>query len=498
MTEIKTRYPELETILEKYDVRIGIEVHCQLLTQSKIFSPSQNKANEAPNSLIDETCLGLPGALPVLNEACLDLALRMALALNCNIQERSSFSRKNYYYPDLPKGYQITQYDKPFCLNGYLTLESGKKINIERIQLEEDAAKNIHVGSATLIDYNRAGVGLIEIVSYPDIYSPEEASDYLKKLHSYCVNLDISEGSMEKGHFRADANVSIKPKGQKELGVRCEIKNINSFKYLEKAIAHEIQRHYKIIASGETVHYETRGYDSDKGETYSLRTKASAQDYRFFPEPDLQDLLISKERIEKVKRELPELPEAKEERFKKDYKLPSYDAKIIASNKIYSQYFESLVLKLNENVSSKTISNFFMTDILRALKLHSESKGISLDDIHEIPYPLDYSCQLLDLTTKGTISNRIAKEVFEETLESSKSPLEIIEKRSLTQVSDESQIRKICLSIIESHSSQLNDYLNGKDRLFGFFIGQAMKASNGKLNPKKLNMIMKEEINNRK
>jgi aspartyl-tRNA(Asn)/glutamyl-tRNA(Gln) amidotransferase subunit B len=479
-------------------VTIGIEVHCQLLTKSKIFSPSQNKANEAPNSHIDETCLALPGALPVLNEACLDLGLRMALALNCEIQEYSSFSRKNYYYPDLPKGYQITQYDKPFCLEGYLPLESGRNIKIERIQLEEDAAKNIHVGSSTLIDYNRAGIGLIEIVSHPDIHSPEEASEYLKKLHSYCVNLEISEGSMEKGHFRADANVSIKPKGQKELGTRCEVKNINSFKYLEKAIAHEIQRHYKIIESGKEIHYETRGYNSEKGETYSLRAKASAQDYRFFPEPDLPDLFISKERIERVKKTLPELPESKEKRFVEDYKLPSYDAKIIASNKIYSKYFESLVRKLKESVSTKTISNFFMTDILRALKVYSESKGISLDDIHEIPYSLDYSYQLLDLVSKGTISNRTAKEVFEETLESSKSPLEIIQERSLTQVSDEVEIRKICLTVIENNPSQLSDYFNGRERLFGFFIGQAMKASNGKLNPKNLNKIMKEEIDKRK
>lgn len=294
-------YPKVHEIMKKYDVVIGIEVHCQLATKSKMFSSSKNAYGDSPNSNIDPTCLGLPGALPTINEDAVNLAICMGLALKSEIQPVSIFARKNYFYPDLPKGYQITQYDRPICLGGELILSSEKRVGIERIQIEEDAGKNIHVGATSLVDYNRSGVGLIEIVTTPDISSPEEASDYLRKLHSYVVNLDISDGDLERGNFRADANISIKLKNSKVLGTRCEIKNVNSFKYLEKAIAFEIERQYEVIESGGEIVMETRGYDSDKNVTFSQRSKESAKDYRYFPEPDLPPLIITQERIERLK-----------------------------------------------------------------------------------------------------------------------------------------------------------------------------------------------------
>ena len=315
-------YPKIVEVMKKYDVVIGIEVHCQLATKSKMFSSSKNAYGDTPNSNIDPTCLGLPGALPTLNEEAIDLAIRMGLALKSEIQTVSVFARKNYFYPDLPKGYQITQYDRPICFGGEIILSSGKKIGIERIQIEEDAGKNIHVGTCSLVDYNRSGVGLIEIVSAPDLSSPEEASEYLRKLHSYVVNLDISDGDLERGNFRADANVSIKPKGSNILGRRCEIKNVNSFKYIEKAIVYEIERQYDVIETGGEIQMETRGYDSDKNVTISQRSKESAKDYRYFPEPDLPPLIVTKERIERVRQNMPELPESKAARLIQNYSLP--------------------------------------------------------------------------------------------------------------------------------------------------------------------------------
>lgn len=487
-------YPLLNKLTEKYDIVIGIEVHCQLATKSKMFSRALNSYGDAPNSNIDPTCVGLPGALPVLNEEGVNLAIRMGLALGSKIQPVSIFARKNYFYPDLPKGYQITQYDKPICFDGELTLQNNKKIRIERIQIEEDAGKNIHIGSTSLIDYNRSGVGLIEIVSRPDISSPEEASEYLKKLHSYVVYLNISDGNMERGNFRADANVSIKLKNSEKLGQRCEIKNVNSFKYLEKAIAFEAYRQYEILESGGSITMETRGYDSDKNITFSQRTKESAKDYRYFPEPDLPPLVISEERIEKVRQSLPELPEAKSARFVESYHLPEYDAKVITASKISSDYFEALVSALAQKVDAKTISNYFMTDILKAVKVTAEAQGISSDELSEVPVPLSYSVTLLELQANGTISGRIAKEIFEEMLQTQKSPEQIMKEKNLVQISDESSIENICKQVIEGNQNQLQEYLNGKEKLFGFFVGQAMKLSGGKLNPSKLNEIMKKQI----
>lgn len=483
-------------MMHNYEVVIGIEVHCQLATKSKIFSRSRNSYGDPPNSNIDPVCLGLPGALPVLNEECVNLALRMGLALHSNIQKISVFARKNYFYPDLPKGYQITQYDKPICLGGFLELESGKKIGIERIQLEEDAGKNIHVGSASFIDYNRSGVGLIEIVSCPDISSPQEASAYLKKLHSLVVNLNISDGDMERGNFRADANVSVRLKGDARFGTRCEIKNVNSFKYIEKAIQYEFERQVKLIESGGTVVMETRGYDSDKNITISQRSKEQAQDYRYFPEPDLPPLVVSEKRIEHIRLTMPELPDDRAKRYQKEFKIPEYDAKVISTSKANSDYFEQLVVKLKGIVEPKVVSNFFMTDILRVIKLQEEQLPNSATD--HVPVSVEHSAILLKLQADGVISGRTAKDVFDIMLKEKKSPDLIVQEKGFVQISDDSAVETICSQVLEENQDKLKEYLSGKDKLFGFFVGQAMKLSQGQLNPTKANQILKKLIDSYK
>ncbi|MES2614678.1 MAG: Asp-tRNA(Asn)/Glu-tRNA(Gln) amidotransferase subunit GatB [Bdellovibrionota bacterium] len=493
MTDSKN-YPFLNKVTEKYDIVIGIEVHCQLATKSKMFSRSKNSYGDAPNSNIDATCTGLPGALPVINDEAVNLAICMGLALGSKIQPISIFARKNYFYPDLPKGYQITQYDKPICFDGELALQNNKIVRIERVQIEEDAGKNIHIGNTSLVDYNRSGVGLIEIVSRPDITSPEEASEYLKKLHSYVVNLNISDGDMERGNFRADANVSIKLKDSTVLGQRCEIKNVNSFKYIEKAIAYEVMRQYELIEAGGQVTMETRGYDSEKNITFSQRTKESAKDYRYFPEPDLPPLIVSQERIEKVRAQMPELPEAKAQRFTKDYGLPEYDAKVITASKVNANYFEALITAIEGKIETKTIANYFMTDVMRAIKMDAEAKGVSTDELTEISIPLEHSVRLLKLQAEGTISGRIAKEIFEDMVHTKKSPDEIVKSKNLIQISDDMSIALICEKVVNENQEQLKEYLSGKEKLFGFFVGQAMKLSGGKLNPAKLNEIMKKII----
>lgn len=480
---------------DKYEVVIGIEVHCQLATKSKIFSRSRNSYGDPPNSNIDPVCLGLPGALPVLNEECVNLALRMGFALHSTIQKMSVFARKNYFYPDLPKGYQITQYDKPICLGGFLELDSGKKIGIERIQLEEDAGKNIHVGSASFIDYNRSGVGLIEIVGCPDISSPQEASAYLKKLHSLVVNLNISDGDMERGNFRADANVSVRLKGSTQFGTRCEIKNVNSFKYIEKAIQYEFERQVKVLESGGKIVMETRGYDSDKNITVSQRSKEQAQDYRYFPEPDLPPLVISDERIETIRSTMPELPEERAKRYQKDFKIPEYDSKVISASKSNSEYFEKLVFKLQGKVESKVVSNFFMTDILRVIKLQEEQTENASENI---PVSVEHSALLLALQADGVISGRIAKDVFEIMLSEKKSPDLIVQEKGFVQISDDAAVEKVCAQVIDENQDKLTEFLNGKEKLFGFFVGQAMKLSQGQLNPAKANQILKKLIESRR
>ncbi len=476
----------------EYDTVIGIEIHCQLASEKKIFCQSENAFGNSPNYHIDPTCTGLPGALPVLNPKCVSLALRLALATDSAIAPRSSFDRKNYFYPDNPKGYQITQFRTPFCSEGQIILKSGKKIRIQRIQLEEDAGKSIHVGDASLLDYNRSGVGLIEIVSHPDISSPEEAIEYLKIIHNLVVHLEISDGNMEQGNFRADANVSIKPKGSPILGNRVEIKNVNSFKYLEKAVQYEVQRQARVLSEGQKIVQETRGFDSDKNETFSQRTKEDAQDYRYFPEPDLPDLLISEEWISSVKEAMPELPQIRSLRYQEKYDLPTYDADLIASWKEGSQYFDHLLSKVSPQVTPKIVSNFYMAEILKIVKIYQENKGTQ--EITEVPYPLDWAATILLETQKGKITGRLAKEVLDLSFEKNQDPKTIIQEKGFTVLDDPKAIEKVIQEIALKHPSEVKAYQEGKEKLFGFFVGQVMKVTAGKADPKVVNDILKKVL----
>jgi len=486
----------MEQILKHYDVVIGIEVHCQLATATKIFSRSGNQFGCPPNSLIDPTATGLPGALPVINGFCVDLAIRMGLATHCAIQPVSIFTRKNYFYPDLPKGYQITQLDHPICTDGHVTLTSGKKIRIQRIQLEEDAGKNLHIGNASLVDYNRSGVGLIEIVSHPDVSSPEEAVEYLKHLHNLAVHLEISDGNMEEGNFRADANVSLKPKGQVALGQRTEIKNVNSFRYLEKAIHYEIKRQFEILRTGGTIDMETRGYDSDKDETFTQRSKENAPDYRYFPEPDLPPLVVTAEHVARVAQQMPELPAQRQLRYERDLQLPTYDAALISQWKVGAQYFEDLVKSLQSQnpIQAKVISNYYMTEVLRAVKVTCESKGLSLEQLDQVPIPLAHSQQLLTLVAQGTISARMAKDVFEDMMANQESPESLVQKKGLVQITDDKNIVAIIDQVMTEHHQRVLEYQQGKQKLFGFFVGEAMKKSQGTLNPQKLSDLLRQKL----
>lgn len=490
----QTAYKNVAEISKKYDVVIGLEVHCQLATKSKIFCQSANSYGDAPNSNIDPTCTGLPGALPVVNEACVDLAIRMGLATDCTVQPVSIFARKNYFYPDLPKGYQITQFDKPICTDGIVELESGKKVRIERIQLEEDAGKNMHVGTASLIDFNRAGVGLIEIVSRPDLTTPEECSEYLRKLHALALHLDISDADLDRGNFRFDANVSIKLKGAEKLGQRAEIKNVNSFRFIEKAIAYEVERQFEIIEAGGRIIMETRGYDSEKNVTFSQRSKESAHDYRYFPEPDLPPLIVSDERLERVRTAMPELPRVKAKRFVATMGLPEHDASVLTSSRRNSAYFEALVQKLGNLVEPKTISSYFLTELFRAIRIKADEQGVSSDDLTEIPVSIEHSAELLTLQTKGVISGRTAKDVFEDMLATGKSPQKIVDEKGLVQVSDDGAISKIIDQVISENQKQLAELLAGNEKVYGFFVGQAMKLGGGKLNPGKVNEFLKAAL----
>lgn len=491
-------FSEVREVSRKYDIVIGIEIHCQLATESKLFSVSANAFGSVPNSNIDPTCLGLPGALPVLNEACVDLAIRMGIATDCTVEPVSVFERKNYFYPDLPKGYQITQLDMPVCSNGTVELTSGKKVRIDRIQLEEDAGKNIHQEGSSLLDFNRSGVGLIEIVSAPDLSSPEEASEYVKRIHAYAVNLGVSDGDMERGNFRADANVSLKPKGQTTLGQRTEIKNLNSFKFLEKAIAFEIERQCEVLESGGFVAMETRGYNSTQNETFSQRSKESAHDYRYFPEPDLPPLFVSKERIARVKASMPELPEAKAKRLATTFGVTESDARLLATNKVICEYFETLMKALDGKVEAKSVCHYTLTEITRVIRNLAENSASTTEELVEVPVPIAHSLEIILLLNAGTLNIRMVREILDESLLTGQTPKSIVDSKGLMQVSDDGPLLAIINKVLSENEAQLNSYLNGKDKLFGFFVGQCMKSGDGKLNPARLNDLLKESLESKR
>lgn len=474
----------------EFEPVIGLEIHAQLNTKSKIFSPTSTEFGGTPNSHVSPICLGMPGVLPVLNKEVLEYAFKTAIALNCELHPRSRFARKNYFYPDLPKGYQISQYEEPFSTNGWLdigTNGSTKRINITRIHMEEDAGKLIHdnLGNSSFVDLNRAGVPLVEIVSEPELSSAEEAVEYMKKLRSILRYIGVCDGNMEEGSLRCDANVSVKPKGSDKLGTKAEIKNVNSFKYVQKAIEHEIKRQILLLENGEEVIQETRLFDSNKGVTFSMRSKEEAHDYRYFPDPDLLPVVIEKEQIEEIRNSLPELPDQRLTRFKEEYNLPEYDAGVLTSTKEIADYFEDCLKKYN---NPKIVSNWIMTEVLRELK--------GEDDINSFGITPDKLGELLILIEDGTISGKIAKDVFEDMFTSGKSANQIVEEKGMKQISDQSELENIVSRILADHPDEISRYKAGDQKLMGFFVGQVMKETKGKANPKIVNEILRRGLSN--
>lgn len=476
-------------VKEKYEAVIGLEVHAQLLTRSKIFCGCSTKFGAAPNTQTCPVCLGLPGVLPVLNREAVNFALMMALATHCEIAPRCRFARKNYFYPDLPKGYQISQYEEPLAMKGYVEIALDgevKKIGLTRIHMEEDAGKSIHEGSAdtSLVDFNRTGVPLIEIVSEPDIRTPQEAVEYLKRLREILRYLGICDGNMEEGSFRCDANVSIRPGGESKLGTKTEVKNINSFRFVQRALEYEISRQIGVVESGDTVVQETRLWDSGRGVTVSMRSKEEAHDYRYFPEPDLVPLEISAEWQQEIRKKLPELPDEKRERFISEYEIPEYDARVLTSSRALADFFEACI---KEYRKPKVISNWIMGDLLRDLRL----SGLEVEESPMKPRQLSKMIKMID---DGVISGKIAKTVFEEMYRSGKDPDVIVKEKGLVQITDESAIEGYIERVIEENPKEVQAYRGGKDKLIGFFVGQVMKLSGGKANPAVVNEMLKKKL----
>ena len=475
----------------QWDVVIGLEIHAQLATKSKIFSGASTAYGGEPNTQACLVDLGYPGTLPVLNQKAIEMAIRFGLAVGAEISTRSIFARKNYFYPDLPKGYQISQLDLPIVVGGQMSIlnNDGEEriIGITRAHLEEDAGKSIHEGfdDSSGIDLNRAGTPLLEIVSEPDISSAGEAVAYMKKIHSIVRYLGICDGNMQEGSFRCDANVSIKPFSQDELGTRTELKNLNSFKFVEKAIQHEVMRQIEVIEDGGEIVQETRLYDSDSDETRSMRSKEEANDYRYFPDPDLLPVIIDKDYINEIKDSLPELPSAKKERFINTYNLRSNDAEVLTASKQLADFYEE-VKHLTE-IDAQIVANWIIGDYTAALNkddLDIVGSKISASDL----------AGLLNKIADQTISGKIAKEVFESMWRGEGSAEEIIEKKGLVQITDDSEIENIVNQVIENNPSQVKDYLDGKSQLLGYFVGQIMKETKGKANPQKVNEILRRKL----
>lgn len=469
----------------EYEPVIGLEVHAQLLTETKIFCACSTKFGAKPNSQVCPICLGMPGVLPVLNDKALEYAVRAAVAANCEVSDKSRFARKNYFYPDLPKGYQISQYEEPLSERGWLEIEtngSKKRIGITRIHLEEDAGKLVHENSESMsyVDLNRAGVPLIEIVSEPDISTLDEAVAYMKKLRSILMYIGVCDGNMEEGSLRCDANVSVRRTGVEELGTKTEIKNVNSFKFIYKALEYEIKRQIMLLENGKPVLQETRLFDSNRNLTFSMRSKEEAHDYRYFPDPDLLPVTVDREWVEQIKKSLPELPDQRFERYVEHFEIPQYDAGVLTASRDVADYFEECLMYCDK---PKLVSNWIMTEVLRELKSEDEIKSFKVS-----PKML---CDLLDLIEDGTISGKIAKEVFGEMVINGKGANEIIIEKGIKQISDLGEIEKFIKDIIEKNPDQVARYNAGEDKLLGFFVGQVMKATQGKANPKIVNETLK-------
>jgi aspartyl-tRNA(Asn)/glutamyl-tRNA(Gln) amidotransferase subunit B len=473
----------------KYEAVIGLEVHAQLQTNTKIFCGCETRFGEEANTRTCPVCIGMPGVLPVLNKKVLEYTIKTGLATHCTISAYSRFARKNYFYPDLPKGYQISQYELPICERGYVEIVvdgTVKRIGLTRIHMEEDAGKNLHTteANASLVDLNRAGTPLMELVSEPDIRTAEEAAEYLKKLRAILRYIEVSDADMEKGNFRCDANVSIRPVGATEFGTRAEVKNVNSFKFVQKAIEYEIKRQAKVLDEGGKVVQETRLFDSTKGVTFSMRSKEEAHDYRYFPEPDLVPIVAAKELVEAIKKTIPELPDAKRSRFVEQYSLPEYDADMLTQSRAMADYYEEAA-KLSGQ--PKVVSNWIMGELMRLLNAENR-------DIDTCPIKPDRLAGMIKLIDSGVLSTKIAKTVFEEMYKTGKDAETVVQEQGLVQVSDTGALERIVDEVIKANPAQLADYKSGKEKLFGFFVGQAMKASKGKANPELMNQLLKKKL----
>ena len=476
-----------------YEMIIGLEVHAQLKTKSKIFCSCPTEFGKPANENTCPICLGMPGVIPVLNKKAIQLAMRACLSTNCQIASVNRFARKNYFYPDLPKGYQISQFELPLGIDGHVNIQingTKKKIGLTRIHMEEDAGKLIHgenLGSPgkSYVDFNRTGVPLVEIVSEPDLRSGEEAREYLTQLKSILDYAEVSDCNMEEGSLRCDANVSVRPEGQKEFGTRTETKNLNSFRFVQRAIEYEFNRQIKVLEQGDSIVQETRLYDSNKGVTFTMRSKEEAHDYRYFPEPDLVPVEISDEWIKETMDDLPELPEQKRERFVQSYNIPEYDAVVLTTSRNIADYYEKSVSLYPE---PKEISNWIMGELLRQLKIDGRK-------IDESPIKPEGLIALLKLIKEGTLSAKMAKTVFEEMYQSSKSATEIVAQKGLAQITDSSTIENLVDEILKINTGQVEQYKNGKEKVFGFLVGQIMKQSKGQADPALVNKLLKDRIN---
>ncbi len=478
----------------EYEAVIGLEVHAQLKTQTKAFCSCSAEFGAPPNTHTCPVCLGHPGALPVLNRQVVEFTLRIGLATNCTIRLRSLFARKNYFYPDLPKGYQISQYEEPICTDGWIDIElddgSLKRVGIARIHMEEDAGKSIHdLDVDTLVDLNRCGVPLIEIVSKPDLRSPREAYHYVRQIRRLVRYLGICDGNLEEGSLRCDANVSVRRRGEERLGTKTEVKNLNSFRNLEKALEYEIHRQIAILEAGGQVQHETRLWDAVRQETRPMRTKEQAHDYRYFPEPDLVPVVVTQEWLERVRSELPELPLQRKRRFMEQYGLPAYDAGVLCEERALAEYFEACCAALRQPSPEryKLVSNWIMTEVLRLVE---KADGMEVG----IPLPAKHLAELVELYAEGTISSRIAKEVFAEAIQTGKSPQEIVESRNLVQVSDTEWLQQLVDSVLADHPDAVAKCRGGRTNVVGFLVGQVLQRSQGRANPKLVTQLVRERL----